>query len=246
MSNSKENPVSYSINDPYSSYAGMDEETRRKKAAKILSILKSQVTLGSCDLLDIGTGSGHIIQIIAKECKSATSVNLTDERVVTEGYKFYKVKDVTLPFANESFDVVISNQVIEHIPPQDVHLKEIHRVLKKGGIAYIATPSKFTLVEPHFKLPFLSWLPRPLADAYVRLFKHKQFDIYPLTFGRLSRMAETMFQVKDMSVKIIKQPKEFNLDMFPRLQPVLQALPEFLLIWLRPFMPSFIVILQKK
>ncbi|MGE0267283.1 MAG: methyltransferase domain-containing protein [Candidatus Omnitrophota bacterium] len=246
MSNSKENPVNYSIHDPYSSYAGMDEETRRKKAAKILSILKTHVALDQCDLLDIGTGSGHIIQIIARECKSATSINLNDERVVTEGYKFYKVADVRLPFASESFDVVISNQVIEHIPPQDVHLKEIHRVLKKGGIAYVATPSKFTLIEPHFKLPFLSWLPRALADAYVKLFKHKRFDIYPLTYGQLKRMADKMFQVTDMSVKIIKQPKEFNLDMFPRLQPVLKAMPEFLLTWLRPFMPSFIVILQKK
>lgn len=246
MSNSKEKPADYSINDPYSSYAGLDEETRRKKAAKILSILQSQVKLKNCDLLDIGTGSGHIIQIIARECKSATSVNINDERVVTEGYKFYKVNDVNLPFANESFDVVVSNQVIEHIPPQDVHIKEIHRVLKKGGIAYIATPSKFTLIEPHFKLPFLSWLPRPLADAYVRLFKHKRFDIYPLTFGKLRRMTETMFDVKDMSVKIIKEPERFNLDMFPRLQPFLKSLPEFLLIWMRPFMPSFIVILRKK
>lgn len=49
-----------------------------------------------------------------------------------------------------------------------------------------------------------------------------------------------------MSVKFIKEPKRFNLDMFPRMQPFLKSMPEFLLAWLRPFMPSFIVILQKK
>jgi SAM-dependent methyltransferase len=246
MSNSKENPVSYSINDPYSSYAGMDEETRRKKAAKILSILKSQVKLGSCDLLDIGTGSGHIIQIIARECKSATSVNLTDERVVTEGYKFYKVKDVTLPFANESFDVVISNQVIEHIPPQDVHLKEIHRVLRKGGIVYLATPSKYTLIEPHLKLPFLSWLPRPVASIYAWAIKRQVWDVYPLSFERLKELALPMFTIEDMSAKIIKYPQEYKLDMYPMIQPILKIMPLFILRLLRPIFPSFIVLLRKK
>ncbi|MBP9854328.1 MAG: class I SAM-dependent methyltransferase [Candidatus Omnitrophica bacterium] len=246
MSNSEDNTLNYSIRDPYSSYAAMGEETRLRKAEKILSVVRSYVKLSECDLLDIGTGSGHIIQIISRECKSATSVNLTDERIVKDGYTFRQVEDVNLPFPNESFHVVISNQVIEHIPPQDIHLKEIHRVLKKGGIAYIATPSKYALIEPHFKLPFLSWLPRPLANVYVKFFSHKRFDIYPLTYGQLNRMSEKMFYINDMSVKIIKNPKEFNLDVFPRLQPILKSMPTLLLTWLRTFFPSFIVILQKK
>jgi len=212
----------------------------------MISILEKHVDLGSCDVLDIGTGSGHIIQLVSKKCKSATSVNLEDERIAKEGYTFVEVKDVHLPFDNGTFDVVISNQVIEHIPVQDIHINEIYRVLKNGGIAYIATPSQYTLIEPHFKLPFLSWLPRPLSNLYVKLFNHKRWDIYPLTLGKLTKIAMPKFEIEDMSLKIIKHPKDYQLDMFPHLQPLLKVLPEFILRLLHPFLPSFIVILHKK
>lgn len=245
MSNSQDNGGDFSLSDPYSSYAGLDEATRRKKAAKIISILNSRVDLSSSDLLDVGTGSGHIVALIARECRQATSVNLEDERVIKEGYRFVQVKDVRLPFPDETFDVVVSNQVIEHIPPQQDHLNEIHRVLKKGGIAYVATPSKFTLIEPHFKLPFLSWLPKAAADGYVRLFGHQRFDVYPLSLGRLSAMCAGLFRVENMSVEVIKEPERYQLDMMPSLQPLLRRLPRGLLGLMQPFMPSFIVILHK-
>jgi len=246
MSNIKRKPIEYSLNDPYSSHASLNEATRLKKATKITSVLEKHVDLAQCDLLDIGTGSGHIVQLISKKCKTATSVNLNDERIVKEGYTFIVVDDVYLPFDNESFDVVISNQVIEHIPVQDIHINEIYRVLKKGGIAYIATPSKYTLIEPHFKLPFLSWLPRSLSNFYVKLFNHKKWDIYPLTLGKLMKMVMPKFEIEDMSLKIIKHPKDYQLDMFPLLQPLLKILPVFILRLLHPFLPSFIVILHKK
>lgn len=246
MSNSREPDAEFTLSDPYSSYAGMNEATRHKKAQKIIAVLNSKMDLKRADVLDIGTGSGHIISLIARECRSATSVNLDDERVIKDGYKFVQVADVKLPFDDESFDVVISNQVIEHIPPQQQHLEEICRVLKKGGIAYIATPSKFTLIEPHFKLPFLSWLPKHLADGYVRLFKHKQFDVYPLTLGRLVRWLDGRMTVEDMTLAIIKNPELYKLDMMPSLQPLLKRLPLTVLKMLHPFIPSFVVLLHKK
>jgi hypothetical protein len=43
------------------------------------------------------------------------------------------------------------------------------RVLRPDGIAYLATPNRWTVIEPHFRLPFLSWLPAGLRDNYVRL-----------------------------------------------------------------------------
>ncbi|MCA9403344.1 MAG: class I SAM-dependent methyltransferase [Candidatus Omnitrophica bacterium] len=245
MSNSQDDGGDFSLSDPYSSYAGLDEDTRRKKAAKIISILKNRTDLAACDLLDVGTGSGHIVALIAQECRSATSVNLEDERIVKDGYRFVQVEDVRLPFPDESFDVVVSNQVIEHIPPQQDHLNELHRVLKKGGIAYVATPSKYTLMEPHFKLPFLSWLPKPMADRYVRLFGHERFDIYPLSLGRLGKMCAGLFRVENMSVEVIKDPERYKLDMMPAVQPLLRRLPRGILALLQPLMPSFIVILHK-
>jgi ubiquinone/menaquinone biosynthesis C-methylase UbiE len=47
-----------------------------------------------------------------------------------------------LPFADDSFDVVLSNHVIEHVEDQGEHLKELRRVLREDGICYLATPNK--------------------------------------------------------------------------------------------------------
>jgi SAM-dependent methyltransferase len=38
-------------------------------------------------------------------------------------------------------------------------LDEVWRVLKPGGLAYLACPNRYSLVEPHYRLPFLSWFP---------------------------------------------------------------------------------------
>lgn len=246
MSNPIEKKPDYSLCDPYSSHADSDEALRKKKANKIISVLKKHADLAQCHLLDIGTGSGHIAQLLGNKCKKVTSVNLNDERVVTEGYEFIKVNDVYLPFENDSFDIVVSNQVIEHLPYQDIHINEIYRVLRKGGIAYVATPSKYALIEPHFKLPFLSWLPKSASNIYVKLLKKKRWDIYPLTLGKLTKLASPKFKIEDQSLDIIKHPKEYNLDMYPLLQPVLKILPLFVLRLFRPILPSFIVILRKQ
>src|SRR3546814_9833619 len=67
-----------------------------------------------------------------------------------------------LPFADDSFDVVLSNHVIEHVgeqPEQLAHLSELRRVLTPGGIGYLAVPNRWMLVEPHYRLAFLSWWP---------------------------------------------------------------------------------------
>ena len=243
MSNSKDPNNAPGSGEEYSSHAVVHDANRYRKALKIIRILQDFVVLRRCDLL--GTGSGHVISRIARECRSATSVNVTDERVITEGYTFRTVPDVNLPFPDESFDVGISNQVIEHIPPQADHIREIHRVLKKGGVVYLATPAKYALLEPHFKLPFLSWLPKPMADRYVRLFGHERFDIYPLSLGRLGKMCAGLFRVENMSVEVIKDPERYKLDMLPAVQPLLRRLPRGILALLQPLMPSFIVILHK-
>lgn len=231
---------------PFSSHAVVDDAHRYRKAHKIIHLLQDYVDLSQCDLLDIGTGSGHVISRIAQQCKSATSVNLEDERVIRKCYSFQQVPDVHLPFEDESFDVVISNQVIEHIPSQQKHVDEIHRVLKKGGVAYLATPAKYALIEPHFRLPPLSWLPQSLANRYVRLRGYDLFDVYPLNFGRLRALVSGRFKLENVMPRLLHEPRKYELDMVPRWHALLERLPQWLIRILIPLVPSYIVILRKE
>ena len=75
-------------------------------------------------LLDIGTGNGEIAKYLS-EYFNVVSVDVVDQRVVQDGFKFVQVDGEELPFADKSFDVVVSNHVIEHVAKADLHLSQI-------------------------------------------------------------------------------------------------------------------------
>lgn len=60
----------------------------------------------------------------------------------------------TLPFEDNSFDLVISEQVLEHVMDQVRFLQEIHRILRPGGHSLHALPARYCPIEPHMKVPF--------------------------------------------------------------------------------------------
>ena len=152
-----------------------DVESRRNKARKIITLIERRRLLVDGVVLEIGTGTGVISAELARAAGpagAAVSIDTMDTRVDKEGYEFRVTSGVTLPFEDASFDVVVSNHVVEHVgdrADQQVHLDEIRRVLRPGGIGYLATPTRWALIEPHFKVPLLSWPPRTMRDRYLRL-----------------------------------------------------------------------------
>ena len=156
-----------------SPHADVDIERRRGKARRILAVLDEVLSPGMLDLLEIGTGSGAMAEHFAATGRFVVaSVDVVDVRVAKDGYDFSLIEGTKLPFPDGSFDVVVSNHVLEHVgerADQSSHMREIARVLRSDGVAYLATPNRWTLLEPHFRLPLLSWLPRRLSDPYVRM-----------------------------------------------------------------------------
>ncbi|MFX0136538.1 MAG: class I SAM-dependent methyltransferase [Candidatus Hodarchaeota archaeon] len=59
-----------------------------------------------------------------------------------------------LPFQDGQFDLIISNQVFEHVLDYTAVLNEIKRVLKPGGFCLNFFPSKYRFIEPHVLVPF--------------------------------------------------------------------------------------------
>ncbi len=73
-----------------------------------------------------------------------------------------------LPVPPESFDLVLLNHIYEHVADQAALFREAHRILRPGGVAYVSAGNRLAIMEPHYRLPLLSWLPNPVADRYVR------------------------------------------------------------------------------
>jgi SAM-dependent methyltransferase len=68
--------------------------------------------------------------------------------------------DGRIPFDDETFEVVVSNQVFEHVPDLGAVLAEISRVLRPGGVLLFLFPDRSIWREGHYGLPFLHWFPR--------------------------------------------------------------------------------------
>ncbi|MFL5802215.1 MAG: class I SAM-dependent methyltransferase [Roseiflexaceae bacterium] len=74
-----------------------------------------------------------------------------------------------MPFADSSFDIVYSFQVLEHVRDPRRVLMESWRVLKPGGVLYCNAPNYRTFWEGHYNIPWIPGIPKPLAKLYVRL-----------------------------------------------------------------------------
>ena len=74
-----------------------------------------------------------------------------------------------LPFADQSFDLVFSNAVIEHVLGPGRQEKFAREVMRVGRSWFVTTPNYWFPFESHHHLPFFQFLPRPLQMPYNRL-----------------------------------------------------------------------------
>lgn len=194
-------------------HAVLDLPSRRTKGLKIERLLGLRPRERPLRLLEVGTGSGGIAHYFASHptlrCE-VNAVDVEDTRQVADGYRFHLVEDTALPFADASFDVVLSNHVIEHVGEADAqrrHLAELRRVLCAGGTGYLAVPNRWMLVEPHYKLAFLSWLPRPLRSPYLRLRgRGSHYDCEPLRVGELEALlAGAGFRHRNLCIDALRE-----------------------------------------
>ena len=83
--------------------------------------------------------------------------------------RFLRGVGENLPFRDESFDLVLSYQTLEHVQDPAAVIAEMLRVVRRGGALHLRCPDYTGTFEGHYRLPWLPLLPRPLARAWLRL-----------------------------------------------------------------------------
>ena len=195
-----------------------DLPSRRWKAMKIERLLGLADLPGPRRLLEIGTGPGGIAQYFSRHPSGrfeVDAVDVVDSRSGDCDFRFTQVTDTALPFADGSFDVVLSNHVIEHVgdeAAQRRHLAEIARVLRAGGRGYLAVPNRWMLVEPHYHLAFLSWWPRSWRSPWLRLWRRGEFyDCEPLSLAALERLLrEGALEFRNRGIEALRATLEIE------------------------------------
>lgn len=227
--------------------SGRDEAIRYRKAQKIIRLLQEYGELRARRVLEVGTGAGYIAHALSEHAASVDSVDIIDYRKLTVGYTQRIVTDESLPYPDAQFDIVVSNHVLEHVRNQEKQMREMARVLKPGGIIYLATPNKWWLTDPHYKLPFISWLPRVLAGRYLWLAKRRRWDIYSLSSRQLHKLAASNgLMVTDKAWDVIRNPQQYQLDVPGWLAGMARLLPACLTTALLPVIPTHLKILRKQ
>ena len=233
-------------------HAVLDLPSRDFKAMKIARLLGADRRGPRKRLLEVGCGSGGISRWFGDTGEmgwQVDAVDIEDVRLASDGYTFRTVSGAKLPFDDASFDVVLSNHVIEHVgdyASQRTHLAEVRRVLRPEGIGYLAVPNRWMLIEPHFRLPLLSWLPKRMSDAYVRLAgKGTHYDCRPLTSGRLERMLEDSgFAWRQHAGDALRLTFELERPDAPLYRLVLRHIPDAVYTGSRRLFPTLIYTLS--
>ncbi|MEK7100440.1 MAG: class I SAM-dependent methyltransferase [Patescibacteria group bacterium] len=226
-----------------------DETSRKLKALNIVKILTDFVglkKLKSLNVLDVGASSGIIDSNIAPFVKELVGIDI-DILAIKHANKNFNAKNLifrkgdalNLKFKSNSFDIIICTHVYEHVEDPDRLFKEIYRVLKPDGICYLAAVNALWPIEPHYYLPFLSYLPKPIANIYIGLFTNKKYYYETLFtyWGLMSMVTKLNFKINDYTPKILSNPKKFEFS-HKKINPYIANL-------LKYFTPTFFWILKK-
>jgi SAM-dependent methyltransferase len=130
-------------------------------------------------VLDIGCGDAGVLIAFAESAAEATGIEVDERslaraavRAEEHGVTVRLLKGVAeaLPLPNASTDLVILDNVLEHVRDREQTLAEIQRVLRPTGLLYMVTPKPLSLYslwnDPHYDLAGLVLLPRRLQIWY--------------------------------------------------------------------------------
>lgn len=158
--------------------------------------------LAGGSVLEVGCGLGLYLTRLAARAGRAVGVEYEAGRAAEAGRRSAPASvlvgaNESLPFEDASFDVVLSNEVIEHVGDDRASAAELVRVLRPGGRLVLFCPNRWYPVEQHGiywrgeyrfgNIPLVNYLPDPLRDrlaphvrAYTRRRLRALFDTLPV------------------------------------------------------------------
>jgi len=136
------------------------------------AVKKIGVPLQSARILDYGCGRGMTVAKLREQGLEVYGADI-DPQYIANGRPLLAERDSdpndvlrvidnhgSTGFPDGFFDIVISNQVLEHVEDLDIVAAELRRVMAPGAVALHVFPSKWRLIETHLFMPAVHWLPK--------------------------------------------------------------------------------------
>jgi ubiquinone/menaquinone biosynthesis C-methylase UbiE len=155
--------------ETYDDVSSLTAIARRVRTQTVLDMLNRHVRPGSV-VGDLGCGPAQFADPILEGHSKYLGVDISREMYVRTAERladnarasFQEGSIENLPLASDSLDAVICIGVLEYLPANAKAFREIHRVLKKGGVAVISFPNL------HFPMFFLRTMLRPVVAPVLR------------------------------------------------------------------------------
>jgi SAM-dependent methyltransferase len=142
-----------------------------------LALVRRSVPLENARILDAGCGIGAYLRRFSELSNQAFGIDIEEPRL-------HKAKDITgrlavargeaLPFVNDSFTMVFSHEVLEHVDDDLQAMAELVRVTKPGGYLVLFVPNRWFPFETHGfylrnryvfgNIPAINYLPNPIRN----------------------------------------------------------------------------------
>ncbi len=196
-----------------------DVDVRLTKARKILTAVLSYFQrddLQGFNCLDMGCSVGVISRVIANAGASVFGLDIDInalEYAKTEygdNLNWVAANVEYSPFVKETFDLIVCSQVYEHVPHVDLLVNEILRLLSPTGVCYFSGPNRWAIIEHHYGIPFLSWVPKSWANVMLIISgRGKTYYENPRSAGEL-RNTFTDFKIHDLTPQLLKHPDRYG------------------------------------
>ncbi len=126
------------------------EKQKHRYVHTISNLVERYYTSGY--ILEIGSVPCHLTYILKRLGYPVVGMDINPNRVIGFIRKYnldiikFDIEVSNFPFKDNTFDVVLFTEVLEHLRINPLHvLKEINRVLKPGGILVLTTPNLYSL-----------------------------------------------------------------------------------------------------
>jgi SAM-dependent methyltransferase len=114
-----------------------------------LAVLERLAKPAGKDVVDIGCGGGTLVRALTARGARVTGIEISEQQLAPalandggSGARYLIGRGQDLPFEDQSVDVAVFMRTLHHVPPGDLldALRETRRVLRPGGVAFVAEP----------------------------------------------------------------------------------------------------------
>ena len=197
------------ISQPKSAIRGNPSFVWRAGQERRLAMLNNAVPLSGKTVLVDGCGLGAYVRGIRRFTTNVYGLDIEVDRVIEGAHhgtaNLMAAVCEQLPYADNTFDIVYSHEVLEHVQDDRQACREMSRVLRPGGYAALFVPNRLYPFETHGvylrgryhfgNKPLVNWLPdywRNRLAPHVRAYTTGQliglFDGTPMRLERITQI----------------------------------------------------------